>query len=269
MAWTPGGRARARELEAPYPDVPDHLKPHLFLWIRQCFDQGYEFDYGRLGEVAIHMRIQILQNDPLKFLAARCSESDEFMLDLTESILELYGWDRGRAGALQSLLESSNSAYRVKNGWDGLEMLITPEVKEQVQEVVNAAKSSAGDHLREAWNEAYGRKPDPVKSYSESIKAVESALAPIVSPQNGKQTLGTMIRDVKAKPSKWGFDIPDGNVGGVETVLSMMQLLWEGQSSRHGGLNPTPAETVEEARSAVHLAASLVQFATGKHLRQA
>jgi hypothetical protein len=40
----------------------------------------------------------------------------------------------------------------------------------------------------------------------------------------------------------------------------MMWMLWQGQTSRHGGLGPTRAETPDEARAAVHLAASLVQF---------
>ena len=78
--------------------------------------------------------------------------------------------------------------------------------------------------------------------------------------QNDKQTLGTMIRDVAAKPSKWDFVIIDGAVGGVDTVLAMMRMLWDGQTSRHGGVNPTRDETDDEAKAAVHFAATLVQF---------
>ena len=39
-----------------------------------------------------------------------------------------------------------------------------------------------------------------MKAYSEAVKAAEAALAQRVTPQNGKQTLGTMIRDVAQKP---------------------------------------------------------------------
>jgi hypothetical protein len=147
----------------------------------------------------------------------------------------------------------------VKDGYDGLEERVAPGVKELVREVVESATGSAGDHLVAAWNAAYGRESDPVKSYSEAIKAAEAALAPHVSPQNPKQTLGTMIADVAAKPSKWNVII--GSTG-VDTVLQMMRTLWDGQSSRHGGLLPTREETLEEARTAVQLSAALVQLGT-------
>jgi hypothetical protein len=40
----------------------------------------------------------------------------------------------------------------------------------------------------------------------------------------------------------------------------MMKALWEGQTSRHGSQHPTRPETMEEARAAVHLAVTLVQW---------
>ena len=153
--------------------------------------------------------------------------------------------------------------YAVKSSWDGLELRVLPEIKDQVQQVFNGAVGSPGDHLRNAWNEAYGRKADGVKAYSESIKAVESALAPVVSPDNLKATLGTMIKDVESKPEKWVFSVPDGRVSGVNFVLSTMKVLWDGQTSRHGSASKTEAETDDQARAAVHLAATLVQFAVG------
>src|SRR5690606_40977297 len=82
-------------------------------------------------------------------------------------------------------------------------------VKELVSEAVDTTTGSAGDHLVNAWNEAYGRKPDPVKAYSEAIKAAEAALAPLVSPKSTRTSLSTMIRDIKAKPAKWKFVIAE------------------------------------------------------------
>lgn len=203
-------------------------------------------------------------------LQQRCYQDEGFFLDLIEYILEngtSDPWDgnssplglTSRVEVLENILELGNSAYKVSQNQSGLEMRTTPEVQQQVQDVVNTA-GAAGDHLAGAWNAAYSRTPDPVKSYSESIKAVEAALSARISPQNTKQTLGTMIRDVSSKPSKWTFAIADGDHSdGIATVLSMIRLLWEGQRSRHGGPN-TQLETVEEAQAAVHLAATLVQF---------
>ena len=198
--------------------------------------------------------------EQIRVFLTRCNEEEGFILDLAEAMLERYGWDGRRAMELADLLTAANSAYAVKETWDGLEERVAPGVKELVREAVDAARGSAGDHLANAWNEAYGRTPDPVKAYSEAIKAVEAALAQRVSPQNGKQTLGTMIHDVTGKPSKWKFVIGDGSVAGVETLLHMMRTLWDGQTSRHGGLSPTRDEDPDEARAAVHLAAALVQY---------
>lgn len=41
-----------------------------------------------------------------------------------------------------------------------------------------------------------------------------------------------------------------------------MRALWQGQTSRHGGQTPTSPETLEAARAAVHLAATIVQWFT-------
>ncbi len=263
MAWRPGQRKAQRTLEDPFGDVPPHLRQPLWDWIANGL-VAYYGDSGRIQEIAIDLRMHMPSGSTAQQLgvfAKQCNEKPEFMLDLAEAMLERYQWDQGRAQALQVLLGEANSAYAVKTAWDGLEDRVGHGVKELVREAVDTAGGSAGDHLANAWNEAYGRKADPVKAYSESIKAAEAALATRVSPQNGKQTLGTMIRDISAKPSKWRFAIADG-ADGVDTVLHMMRTLWTGQTSRHGGVTPTRAETLDEARAAVHLAAPLVQYGT-------
>lgn len=39
-----------------------------------------------------------------------------------------------------------------------------------------------------------------------------------------------------------------------------MTVLWQGQTSRHGGQAPTRAETLDKARAAVQLAVGLVHW---------
>jgi hypothetical protein len=263
VAWKPGQRKVARALEDPYDGVPPHLRQPLFAWVENgLLDNFGSLSESRLDEVAVHLRLDLgsTPERQLHSIVARINANPTFLLDMAEALLELYGFDRGRAQGLSNLLNAVNSAYEVGDSCDGLEERIAPGVKQTVTTAVAAASGSAGDHLANAWNEAYGRKPDPVKAYSESVKAVEAALAHRVSPQNGKQTLGTMIRDVAAKPSKWTFVIGDDSANGLETLLGMMRLLWNGQTSRHGGTGLTRDETPEEARAAVHLAATLVQF---------
>ncbi|WP_410794077.1 hypothetical protein [Kribbella sp. C-35] len=227
---------------------------------------SYGTNAERTAELAIELRKSMRAGsnfEQIQQYIEWCNKDTDFMLDLVEVMLDRYGWDAGRARRLDGLLIAANSAYRVRatdTSSAGLEERVAPGVKELVREAVDAAGGSAGDHLVNAWNAAYGRKPDAVKAYSEAIKAAEAALAPRVAPQNARQTLGTMIRDVSAKPAKWSFTLDDGSGGGVAAILQMMRTLWEGQTSRHGGLNPTRAETPDEARAAVHLATGLVQF---------
>ncbi|WP_051703291.1 hypothetical protein [Oerskovia turbata] len=266
MQWKPGRRSAQRALEDPYEDVPAHLAQPLWNWIDESLNPGTFGGTPRYEEMAIALRIPLpARVNPRQHFVQHCTDDPGFMLDLVDALLEAYGWDDGRAQNLVNLLEAANSAYRVRDDRRGLEERVVPGVRELVAETVNSATGSAGDHLATAWNEAYGRNPDPAKAYSESIKAVEAAFAPLVSPQNAVQTLGTMIRDIGAKPAKWKFVIADGKASeGVETILNMMRVLWDGQTSRHGGLNPTRAETRDEARAAVHLAATLVQLGASR-----
>jgi hypothetical protein len=60
---------------------------------------------------------------------------------------------------------------------------------------------------------------------------------------------------------QFSLAISAGN-GDVGVVVSMMELLWAGQPSRHGGKQPTRPETLQDARMAVHLAVTLVAWLT-------
>lgn len=252
-----------RQLETPHEDVPPHLADSLWTWTSRKIENP-----GVIQRLALDMRVS-LENNPFTYrpyaldeIEQLCREDAHLFLDVVEWVLATSegSFDVREYRTLNAMLAAANSAYSVRADMRGLEMRTTPEVQAEVQAVVDSASGSPGLHLAEAWNQAYSRRADPVKSYSESIKAAEAALASVVSPQNPKQTLGTMIRDVAAKPSKWKFAIADGNVSGVDTILQMMRMLWDGQTSRHGGIGHTRAETVEEAQAAVHLAATLVQF---------
>lgn len=254
-------------MEPMHEDVPAHLRHQLSTWTAGYINTRDQAGLLRIREVANHMRYdfarlpQQAHSSPEQRMRAhieRLLQRPEEQLRIIEFLLP--SAQESSARNLEDILRLGNSAYAVSSDGKRLEMRATPEIKAQVEAVVSTAAGSAGDHLTNAWNEAYGREPDPVKSYSESVKSVEAALAQHVSPQNGKQTLGTMICDVSAKPSKWKFAIADGNVSGVDTVLHMMRMLWDGQTSRHAGVHPTRDETPEEAKAAVHLAATLVQF---------
>jgi hypothetical protein len=136
-----------------------------------------------------------------------------------------------------------------------------------------AAKPDAGSaagHLRAAWKAAHALKPDPVVAYGEAIKAVESAAHAVVEPNNGRATLGTMIGQLRGNPQAFKIALAGrSGAGDVGTVTAMLALLWDGQTSRHGGKDPTRSETLEEAEMAVHLAVTLVEWFVSGSVRRA
>ncbi|RSS57657.1 hypothetical protein EF909_16050 [Streptomyces sp. WAC01280] len=130
-----------------------------------------------------------------------------------------------------------------------------------VEAATAPSAGSAADHLATAWQAAYGRNPDPERSYSEAIKAVEAAAHAVIQPNNAKATLGTMLGEIRNARHKFSTAIPVPAAGDpIAAAEAMMRALWEGQTSRHGGQNGTVPETLEAARAGVHLAAALVQW---------
>jgi len=87
-----------------------------------------------------------------------------------------------------------------------------------------------------------------------------------------------MLLAISDAPQKWEFSIvderekPPANApasDGVQVVLNMMRLLAYGQKERHGDDDDGPVEinTDDQARAAVMLATTLVQFAVGGAFR--
>lgn len=128
---------------------------------------------------------------------------------------------------------------------------------------------SASEQIRHAWGAVYGLHPNPEIAYSQAIKAVESAAAAIVEPNNSRATLGTMLRQLRATPSRYGLAIPGPDVSGnIGPLINMIELLWTGQTSRHGGQTAMRSETQDEADMAVYLAITLVRWFTSGAVRR-
>lgn len=175
--------------------------------------------------------------------------------------------DPGRE-VLKELLEDS-PVLRMRADGNGLERWSDVAVEEAFAEAVRSAEmtdrsGSADGHLRKAWECAHAAEPDPVRSYSESIKAVEAAAHSVVEPTNPNATLGTIIRKLRTHPENISMAISgrDGQAGDTTRLVACLELLWKGQSARHGSALPTRPETLEEATMAVHLAVTLVQWFT-------
>jgi hypothetical protein len=210
------------------------------------------------------------------------SESADYLLDIIDCALRLVknlkgpGFTSGKVKDLEELLLDSGSAYRVTRSGDGLERRVDPTATRGFEESVttasnNANSGSAADYLRQAWEEIYGLHPNPPQAYSYAIKAVESSAQSTVQPNHAKATLGTMVPEMRQAAHKFRCVIAaQGGASrpGAEPYASLMDQLWNGQTSRHGSQVAARTETQEEAEAGVHVAILLVyMFSSGAIVR--
>jgi hypothetical protein len=107
----------------------------------------------------------------------------------------------------------------------------------------------------------------PDKSFDESIKAVEAAAIPVVTPADPGATLGTIISALSDKPDKWTVALePKDGLDSVAELTRMRRLLWKSHKTQHGEAGTGPPKTMSpmEAEAALYLASTLVHwFASG------
>jgi hypothetical protein len=150
--------------EAPYDGVPRHLVGPLRDWVGRQFREG-------LDDTATAVCLRLRLTPPSPNASARttlmCWDGME-LLDVVDTILgwedqlDEIGGDEG--GDLARMLDYAGSAYRVNDASNGLEVRISPPVREAVSQTISdaAGQSSAGsaaEHLAAAWQAAYGMHP--------------------------------------------------------------------------------------------------------------
>jgi hypothetical protein len=203
------------------------------------------------------------------------------LLIAVDAVLQLHpGWDRSpspagggfhdRLANLIEILTDAGSLYRVDPHGRCLVRRVDATVQTAVDGAVSTATATAADHLRTAWVAAYGFNPDPDKAYDQAVLAIEEVICPLVSPQNSRPTLGTVIADLKNQAARWELTIGDTSTGQpatIDGVIKVLELLWKGQS-RHGGSANSRQQTQAEAEAAVHMAATLTQWLTTGVLRR-
>ncbi|MFD7555170.1 hypothetical protein ACFV9E_11645 [Streptomyces sp. NPDC059835] len=279
------GLTAAAEHDGPFEDVPGHLQGPLQEWVQFTLEDEILGEYddvdAGMRTLCLSLRIVAKPKSPhrvgSKYFWALVEAIGPQLLDVVDAVLAYKARigmeDPDSTHQLSCILDEAGSAYRVNEAGDGLEERVTPGVRDAVRRTIAdvagaPTAGSAADHLATAWQAAYGRSPDPVRAYSESIKAVESAAHAVIQPNNAKATLGTMLGEIKNARHKFTTAIPSPAGDPIAPVETMMRALWEGQTSRHGAQSGTVPETLEAARAGVHLAATLVQwFASGAVVR--
>lgn len=259
-------------------DVPAPLGEPLLDWVHDQLE-ACDVDLKRtlLLRVALRMNIDIGPEIGKYAVVNFLWDNNQFELteiaDLVDSLLDLLpttdSFSKER-DLLQDLLYEARSALRVRGDGRGLERRSDATAEAAYGQALASVSSardtgSSAEHLRAAWEYTYALKDDPVRAYSEAIKAVEASAHALIEPNRSKATLGTMLGHLRSNQHRFALGIagPNGQ-GDIRPLIECLTFLWEGQSSRHGSRVPTRAETREEALIAVHLAVMLVQwFSTG------
>ncbi|WP_410645308.1 hypothetical protein [Amycolatopsis sp. lyj-346] len=165
---------------------------------------------------------------------------------------------------LDRILRIGRSAYKVADDYTHLTWRVDPTVEDAFQHTLAAAGEGTAELLRKAWYHAYRPEPDATSAYREAVRAVEEAFVPAISPKNGRASLGTVVRDLRSQPDRWELALVDGAdaPASIEPFVGLLDQLWRGQRSRHGGGVTSRNQRQEEAEAAVHLAAMAVQWLT-------
>jgi hypothetical protein len=260
-------RGAGVEAEALFEGIPGHLWAALEEWFEEASTED------RVRSIALRTRVVLAPSDFRSLLrVARVDYGEEKALDVIDAMLYEGGENPGpRPGVdfsavLDDILQRGGSAWRVSSDGERLERRVDPSVSDALDKAIEIGEdTSAGQHLSNALVAAYSRQPDPSKAYGESIKAVEAAAAQVVTPNDLKATLGTIIGEMRTNPAAYEFAISPGD---ADTVLAMMASLWKGQTDRHAGNQPTVPITPEAGEAAVHLAAALVHWLASGAVRR-
>ncbi|MGW5609520.1 hypothetical protein ACWEWI_26190 [Streptomyces sp. NPDC003753] len=269
------GLAAAPEHDGPFEDVPEHLLVPLQKWVNDALSYQRHPQNGKARPICLRLRIppSLDRYGNEQYVWSLAQTVGPQLLDVVDEVLHARAAERSKVHALSQILDDAGSAYRINEAADGLEERVTPAVRDAVRQTIadaaaGPAAGSAADHLAAAWQAAYGRSPDPVRAYSEAIKAVECAAHAVIQPNNARATLGTMLGEIKNARHKFSTAIPSPAGDAIAPAEAMMRALWEGQTSRHGAQTVTVPESLDAARAGVHLAAALVQwFVSGAVVR--
>ena len=196
---------------------------------------------------------------------------DRTFTNLLDYLASSTPFQPGTEHPLERILSEGGSAWTIIR-WNNIYARLTKRVPEGVTEVfhnVLSATDIASRKLQEAWLDAYGANPRASVAYSNAVVAVETAALTVIPVNKQDATLANLFSILEAEKPKWQLVLRDsGKSPGAKSLAVMLRTLWRGHESRHGRPDYTDA-TLEEARAAVVLAATLVQWFTSGVIKPA
>ena len=283
--WRPLGVDTDEEVahyDALHDGVPEWMGASFWAWVRDALTYRARYGSGSVEMLDTSLAEAMCQTlkIPLPNLRAEAAfpgrgaqqlaaamkvlkmqQAPMAMLQIADYLLARGG--HADSGQLNTVLERSRSAWEVgtRAGLPGLTRRV-PRGVQVAADSVMARSGRAGVRLAKAWEQLYGVDPNPSEAYRLAILAVEDAAVPVVSPDNERATLGTVLKQIEDQRDwKLPMDREHDNASSGVVLTGMMRLLWHGQHDRHGGQPSAPGDvSADEAIVAVSLAVMLVHW---------
>lgn len=200
-------------------------------------------------------------------LLSYCNDG-EHALDVIGALLDVggsemqQGFPRLFQQVNEILIESGSKWHAVEQGSykATLEERVEQAAADAMTLSIEDVSNNSSALLKSAWSDAFGRDPSASDAYTNAVKAMEAAAGPVLTPNNTSATLGHMIGELRANPTRWKSQLIEATPGnGSATVMKAMELVWEGHADRHGTNSPEPV-TQEAAEQAVFTAVMVCSY---------
>ena len=258
-------------------DVDGAVEHALRDWLDDALDYNDEDALPRRICLRLDIRVTSLkiQSGGDLFRAALFTARGSQLLDVVHAALELLcplldeddhvaAEYAEHVEELDQVFLDAGLAYRVASDHAGLMRRLDEAVVAASEQAIGSANEATATLLQVAWRSAFGLHPNPTTAYRDAVRAVEELACPLVlakAASNNSATLGTVRDHLRAAPGKWRFVLLDKDDNdSVDPLVAMLDRLWTGQVSRHGGGSRSRDQTQAEAEAAVHLAVTLVQL---------
>lgn len=251
--------------------IPDNLLPSLLAWSLEHYTKwviGVSLiNQDRLNRLERIIDLKVLPDqyrDDADALGRIFTASH--LLHIQAIDIALRWANIEKIEELGTYLDEARSIYCVGHDEHG-NYEIQKRQPAEFRELVDIEATQPGrsaEHLRVAWSKCFGLSPDLNQACIEAVKAIEVAAKLVVTPNDPAATLGKMCAAIRDKPSKWETLSESGR--GVETVLSMMEMVWEGHL-RHGDESAPLEVSQESAEMTVQTAVLLVSWFRSGRIR--
>ncbi len=214
--------------------VPLYLRHGLERWLDVWVENHFPYQQDQLAELT-QAKLRLDLPDSRWWCLRNAMKSDpKLYLDVIDFVVSLSD-EPDLQWLEEELLWEVAHEYRV----DYANRRLVRRVDETVYGAYLRAATPgdrASELLREAWAATYAREGrDPAVAWGKAVAAVEAILAPIISPNDTKATLGKLRAALRDAPDRFECDIPhpDGSSGADQLLAALGAIQFH--PGRHGG----------------------------------